>query len=905
MPPVKPLGDPSQDFLRTQSDPLQAFFRPKSVAVVGATEKEGTVGRTLFKNLLATPFGGTVFPVNPNRSSVLGVKAYPKLSAIPDPLDLAILVTPASTVPDLVSECVALGVKAAIIISAGFKEVGPVGAELERQVLERAKSGNLRIIGPNCLGIMNPLAGINATFANAMAKPGNVAFISQSGALLTAVLDWSFQENVGFSSIVSLGSMLDIGWGDMIDYLGNDPHTQSIVIYMETIGDARAFLSAAREVALTKPILVIKAGRTEAAAKAAASHTGSLAGSQEVLEAAFRRCGVLSVDHISHLFYMADILSKQPRPKGPRLCLVTNAGGPGVLATDALIGGGGKLSDLSAQTKDALSAFLPAAWSHGNPVDVLGDADPERFAKALEDVTKDSENDGVMVILTPQAMTDPTETARRVAPFAKLKDRPILASWMGGAAMEEGRSILNQAGLPCFPFPDTAARLFNYMWRYSSNLKSLYETPSLPEGAAPPDRQKAAELLNQARQAGRDLLSEYESKSLLAAYGIPTVETRLAQSADEAAQMAESLGYPVVLKLHSFTVTHKTDVGGVKLNLTQAQDVRKAFSEIQESVTRLKGEGHFQGVTVQKQVKWEGYELILGSSLDPQVGPVLLFGSGGQLVEIYKDHALGLPPLNTTLARRLMERTKIYEALKGVRGRAPVDLSALEQLLVRFSWLIAEQPFVKEMDINPLLASPEGLVALDARVVLHPKETPDAELSHTAIRPYPSQYITPLILKDGTQATLRPIRPEDEPAMVSFHETLSAQSVYLRYFQEMKLDTRTTHERLIRTCFVDYGREMVLVALKDDKILGVTRFSRVRKRDEAEFSMILSDSFQNQGLGGQMLKGLLAVGKAEKLKRVTGYILPENSRMQALCAKLGFTLERREAEGLVIATVNL
>ena len=904
MPPVKPLGDPSQDFLRTQSDPLQAFFRPQNVAVVGATEKEGTVGRTLFKNLLATPFGGTVFPVNPGRSSVLGVKAYPKLSAVPDPLDLAILVTPAATVPDLVSECVSLGVKAAIIISAGFKEVGPAGAELEKQVLERAKAGNLRIIGPNCLGIMNPLTGINATFANAMAKPGNVAFISQSGALLTAVLDWSFQENVGFSSIVSLGSMLDVGWGDMIDYFGNDPHTQSIVIYMETIGDARSFLSAAREVALTKPILVIKAGRTEAAAKAAASHTGSLAGSQEVLEAAFRRCGVLSVENISHLFYMADVLSKQPRPKGERLCLVTNAGGPGVLATDALISGGGQLAGLSPQTKEALSAFLPAAWSHGNPVDVLGDADPERFAKALEEVAKDDENDGVMVILTPQAMTDPIETARRIAPFAKLKDRPILASWMGGAAMEEGRSILNQAGLPCFPFPDTATRLFNYMWRYNSNLKSLYETPSMPEGAAPPDREKAQSLLNQAREAGRDLLSEYESKSLLAAYGIPTVDTRLAQTPDEAAQMAEALGYPVVLKLHSFTITHKTDVGGVKLNLTQAQDVKQAFTDIQESVTRLKGDGHFQGVTVQKQVKWEGYELILGSSLDPQVGPVLLFGSGGQLVEVYKDHALGLPPLNTTLARRLMERTKIYAALKGVRGRDPVDLSALEQLLVRFSWLIAEQPSLKEMDINPLLAAPEGLIALDARVLLHPKAAPESELSHTAIRPYPAQYVASLTLKDGTTATLRPIRPEDEPAMVLFHETLSAQSVYLRYFQEMKLDTRTTHERLTRTCFVDYGREMVLVALKKDQIVGVARLSRMRKKDQAEFSMILSDAFQNQGLGGQILKGLLQVARAEKLKGVTGYILPENVRMQALCTKLGFALERRESEGLVVATVN-
>ncbi len=704
--------------------------------------------------------------------------------------------------------------------------------------------------------------------------------------------------------------MLDVGWGDMIDYLGNDPKTQSIVLYMETIGDARAFLSAAREVALTKPIIVIKAGRTEAAAKAAASHTGSLAGSDEVLEAAFRRCGILSVDHISHLFYMADILSKQPRPKGRRLCLVTNAGGPGVLATDALIEGQGELAELLPETKETLSSFLPSAWSHGNPVDVLGDADPGRFGKAVETLSKDPGNDGLLIILTPQAMTDPTETAKQVATFAKLEDRPILASWMGGADVEMGRNILSQANLPCFPFPDTACRMFNYMWQYSYNLKALYETPSLSEGGSSPDPEGAWSILTKAGQEGRTLLTELESKLLLEAYGIPTVKTLLAPSAEEAAKTASQLGYPVVLKLHSLTITHKTDVGGVKLNLKDETSVKRAFEEIKDSVTKLEGANHFQGVTVQPMVSLEGYEIILGSSLDPQVGPVLLFGSGGQMVEVYKDRALALPPLNTTLARRLMERTKIFGALQGVRGRKPVDLLALEQLLVRFSRLIAEQPLIKELDINPLLASPNALIALDARVVLHDPTTPLEKLPRLAIRPYPSQYITQWKSNLGEPFTLRPIRPEDEPLLMNFHETLSAQSVYMRYFQDIKLSTRTTHERLTRTCYVDYDREIVLVAetinTKGEKeIAAIGRLSRSKFGDDAEFATLVEDRWHKRGLGTEILGSLLKAGKAEKIGRVFAYILPENQAMRAVCRKFNFTETQKSGDEYVTAYLEL
>jgi acetyltransferase len=908
------FSERSHDVLRTRPNPLEAFFSPKSVAVIGATEKAGSVGRTLLDNLMKSPFGGALYPVNPGHPQVLGLKAYPKVSDIKDGLDLAVIVTPARTVPDLVGQCVDAGVKSAIVISAGFKEVGPEGAELERQVLQRAKSGKMRLIGPNCLGVMNPRSGLNATFANAMALPGNVAFISQSGALITAVLDWSLQENVGFSSIVSLGSMLDLGWADMIDYLGNDPQTQSIVLYMETIGDARAFVSAAREVALTKPILVIKAGRSEEAAKAAASHTGSLAGSNEVLAAAFRRSGVLSVDHISHLFYMADILSKQPRPRGPRLCIVTNAGGPGVLATDALVEGHGQLAPLSPGVQEGLSAFLPEAWSHGNPVDVLGDADPQRLAKSLALVSKDPGNDGLMVILTPQAMTDPTESAKEVAAFAKLWDRPILTSWMGGSGMDAGRSILNQAGIPSFPFPDTACRMFNYMWQYSANLKALYETPGTDGEDDPVEGSgaaaKVAELFSRARKAGRTLLTEMESKEALAAYGIPCVPTQLALDADAAAAHARSMGFPVVLKLHSLTLTHKTDVGGVKLNLGDEAAVRSAFDAIRESVARLKGAEHFQGVTVQTMVRLEGYELILGSSLDPQLGPVLLFGSGGQLVEVYKDHALALPPLNTTLARRLMEGTKIFSALLGVRGRKSIDMPKLEQLLVRFSRLVAEQPQIRELDINPLLASPEGLLALDARVLLHDPATVMEQLPRPAIRPYPRQYVTRWTSKQGQTLVLRPIRPEDEPMLVTYHQELSAQSVYMRYFQDLKLSTRTAHERLTRICFVDYDREIVLVAegVGDSgakEIVGVGRLSRSKFGNEAEFSMLLVDRWQKRGLGFEMLGLLLKAGKAEHISSVFAFVLPENQGMRALGRKYGFNENHEPGDGFLRISLDL
>jgi acetyltransferase len=898
---------PAKGIRRDQ--PLDAFFSPKSVAVVGATETEGSVGRTIFRNLLSSQFGGTVFPVNPKRSSVMGVKAYPTLSAITEPIDQVVVITPAEAVPRVIHEAVDLGVNAATVISAGFKETGARGAELEAQIMAEARRGKIRIIGPNCLGVMSPWNGFNATFATAIARPGHVGFISQSGALCTAILDWSFRELVGFSAFLSIGSMLDVGWGDLIYYLGDDPRTRSIVIYMETIGNARSFLSAAREVALTKPIIVIKAGRTEAAAKAAASHTGSMAGSDGVLDAAFRRCGVLRVDRISDLFYMAEVLDKQPRPQGPRLTILTNAGGPGVLATDALIEEGGALAQIEPETITALNQVLPAHWSHQNPIDLIGDAGPDRYAKAVEIVAKDKNSDGLLVVLTPQGMTGPAEIAEKLRPYAKLNGKPILASWMGGTEVAAGESILNRAGIPTFLFPDTAARAFQYMWRYAYNLRGLYETPSYAADRSQMKTEEATQILDAARNEGRTLLTELESKRILAAYGIPITPTLHAADEDAAVEMAKQTGFPVVLKLHSTTITHKTDVGGVRLNLPDESAVRDAFRTMETTVHEKAGEGHFQGVTVQPMIKTEGYELILGSSVDPQFGPVLLFGCGGQLVEVFRDRALALPPLNTTLARRMMEQTKIFKALEGVRGRKPVDIVRLEELIVRFSQLVVEQPSIKEIDINPLLASSHTLMALDGRVVLHSREVKPENLPRTAIRPYPDQYSEQWKLRDGTPVTIRPIRPEDEPMMVGFHESLSDRSVHFRYFHLIHLTQRVAHDRLARHCFIDYDREMVLIAERRDakggpEIIAVARLTKQHKHGEAEFAMILSDAFQGFGLGTELLRRLLVIARDEKIGRVTGSILPENQAMQRLCRKLGFEVAYDIEEGVVRAEIE-
>ena len=884
--------DPSLNFLYRRQSQLDAIFAPKTIAVIGATEVEHSVGRTIMQNLAS--FQGTVYPINLKRDFVLGKKAYKSISDVPGKVDLAVIVTPAAVVPQILNECADCKIPGVVIISAGFKEMGPEGEKLEAQLLPIARRGGMRIIGPNCLGVMR--GNLNATFAADQALPGNLAFISQSGALCTAVLDWSLQTKVGFSTFVSIGSMVDVNFGDLIDYFGADPQTETILIYMESIGDARAFLSAAREVSLTKPIILIKAGRSEESAKAAASHTGSLSGSDEALSAALRRTGVLRVDTIEELFSMAEVLSKQKKPRGPNLTVITNAGGPGVIATDALIDAGAKLAPLSEQLIQGINTFLPPHWSHNNPIDLLGDASPETYRKAVEIVAKDDQSDGILVILTPQDMTDPTETAEKISDFGTL-DKPLLTSWMGGKRVEEGTLILQKANIPTFSYPDTACKAFGLMWMHSYNLRAIYEIPRGDSvGHAEQSRMQVDKIIQHAQKEHRAILDEVESKKILEAYRIPVVPTDVAHNEQEAAALAEKFGFPIVLKVYSKTITHKTDVGGVKLNLNNREAVIQAYREIVESVTRHVGKEHLQGVTVQPMIHREGIELIVGSSIDEQFGPVMLFGMGGQLVEVFKDRALAIPPLTTTLARRMMEQTKIYAALHGVRGKKSVDLHRLEQILVQFSIMILEQSWIKECDINPLLASPEGFIALDARIILHDSTT--RELPKSAIRPYPTQYVETFKSKDGAEITLRPIRPEDEPLLIQFHKELSHETVRQRYLKMMHYDELVAHNRLSRVCFNDYDREIALVAETHHEILGVGRLSKISGK--ALFALIVKDKWQNQGIGRKILEKIITVARAEEIEQLEAQMLTENVQMQKICRDFGFSLQKQDHRILAV-----
>lgn len=881
--------------------PLDCFFRPRNAALVGATETPGAVGRSILDNLTQTSFGGPVYPVNPKHETLRGLRCYPNISAVGKDVDLAVIATPAATVPGVIADCASAGVKAAIVISAGFRETGAAGRALEDRILREARAGGMRVIGPNCLGLMSPHYGLNATFATSMARPGKLAFISQSGALCTAILDWSHRERMGFSAFVSVGSMVDVGWGDLIRYLEDDPDTRSIAIYMESIGDARSFMSAARGVALSKPIIVLKPGRSDAAAKAAASHTGALTGSDDVLDSAFRRCGVVRVDTIAELFDLSEALDKQPRPQGPRLAIVTNAGGPAVLATDALLAGGGRLAELSSDTLARLNEILPPHWSHGNPVDILGDASPERFYNAVDIVARDPATDGLLIALAPTGPTDPVTVAQTLAPALRAIGKPVIASWMGGEQAGRGEAILNEAGIPTYSYPDSAARIFNLTWNYSAGIAALYQTPEKPAPATGESaRAGIGSTIQEIRASGRLLLTEAESKQLLEAWGISCVRTAVAQTGEEAAALAEQMGFPVAVKLHSETITHKTDVGGVQLNIGGRDEALKAFQSIRGAVAERCGAEHFRGVTVQPMAPRDGYELILGSSMDPQFGPVIVFGSGGQLVEVYRDRAIGLPPLNTTLGRSLMARTKIFTALGGIRGRRAVDLAALENILVRFSDLVLENPVIKEIEINPLFVSPSGALALDARVLFHPPG--EAHFPPPAIRPYPTQYVRPWRLINGTPVVIRPIRPEDEPAIARLHARLSEQTVLQRFLGLISLERRRSHERLIRVCFSDYDREIALVVDDGQDILGVGRLSKAHFEQSAELAVLIEDRFQRQGLGMELGRRLIAIARDEKLRLLTTVMRESNGAVIALARRLSFALS---AEGGGIMTGKL
>lgn len=880
---------------------IDRMLNPKVVAAIGASDTEGSVGHTLMKNLLLGKDRRKIHPVNPNRDTVVGLKCYPDISKVPEHVDLAVIATPAKTVPKIVEECAIAGVDGVIIISAGFREIGAEGAKLEEEIKRVQSRHDIRILGPNCVGLVRPQIGLNATFLADNPAPGQIAFVSQSGALGSAILNWAISARIGFSMFASLGSTLDIDYGDMIDYLGEDPHTRSIIIYMEGVGNAKKFMSAARGFARTKPIIVIKAGKYAAGAKAASSHTGALAGDYEVYDAAFKRAGVVMVDEIGDLFNCASVLDSRLLPAGPKLTIVTNAGGPAVLAADSVISHGGEIAKLSDETMHAMDANLPPFWSHGNPIDILGDADVMRYELALRTCMLDSNVDGLLVIYTPQGTAAPTPIAENVVKIAAERRKPLLTVWMGEERVNEARDLFHEHGIPTYPTPEEAVKTYMYMYRYRRNLDLLYETPEeLPVDFSPP--KSHLKVMIQKAAIERRALTQEEADRFLDAYNIPRAKGSLAKSAEQASMIASEIGFPVVLKIASQDILHKTDIGGVIVGIETPQALKESYRTLIERARKAKPEARIDGVYVQKMVKNVDYELILGSKKDRDFGAVVLFGMGGIGVELLKDVSIGLPPLNQVLARRMMEETKIYQALsKGLRNKPPVDLRLLEQVMVRFSNLIVDFPEIAEMDINPLIVADGKLSVLDARIIIDGKYAEPAEAySHLVIMPYPSKYVTLWRLKDGTEVTLRPIRPEDEPIELEFIRGLSTDTSRFRFFQIIK---DLPHEQLVRFCNIDYDREMAFIAETregDRRIeIGVSRLILEANKKRGEFAVVIADKFQGKRLGIKLVDMLIEVAREKGVETIYGIIMSENIKMISLCEKLGFST-RRDQDNVIV-----
>lgn len=879
-------------------NPLNRIFKPRTVAVIGASNNEGSVGYALIRNMIGSGFNGTVYPINYKNKSIYGVRSYAKLSDTRDEIDLAIIATPSATVPDLVKECGEYGVGGIVIISAGFMEAGESGQEMSDTILGYAKKYNMRIIGPNCLGFIKPSIKLNASFANKMALPGKIAFISQSGALCTAILDWSVEQNVGFSHFVSIGSMLDVGFHDLIDYFGSDPHTSSIVIYMESITHTRKFMSAARAFARTKPIIVLKAGKSDAGAKVALSHTGTLAGNDIAFAAAFKRAGIIPVNTIEELFNAAQALAMQPRPKGRRLAIITNAGGPGVLATDHLIKLGGELAQLSDETLEKLNNALPPVWSHGNPIDVLGDADAKRYKDATEAVLLDKAVDGVLVILTPQAMTKADEIAAEIVKLVDKYPKPILASWMGEKDVEKGREILETNNIPVYRIPENAVNTFISMYRYTRNIEALHETPSTIPHSFNPDTEKNHALIKSIMDQNRYVLTEDEAKSVLTNYGIPITRHGLATTEQEVSGICQKIGYPVVMKIASEDITHKTDTGGVVLNIKNEEEAIDSYKKIIEGALSAKPDANIKGVLIEEMVSKE-YELIIGSKKDPIFGPIIVFGMGGVAVEVFKDLNVGLPPLNMVLAQRIIEDTRIYRLLKGYRGMKGADIEAIKFLLYKFAYLVMDFPQIKEIDINPYVVDHTGGVVLDAKIVLDETVSPEKvkSYSHLVISPYPRELSREWTMSDGTKTLIRPIKPEDEPMERELFKRISKQTEYFRFFG--KLGT-VTHEMLIRYTQIDYDREIALIAKVnengEDAMAGVVRLVADANNDAAEFAILVADDYQGKGLGNKFMNLIMEIAEQRKIRKVYATVLNANTVMLHMFRKRGFTIKDEDGQ---------
>jgi acetyltransferase len=877
---------------------LDMIFQPRAIAVIGASNQEGSVGFAVMNNLITSGYEGKVYPVNLKHKEIQGHASYKTIGKAPEKVDLAVICTPARTVPKVVEQCGQAGVGGLVIISAGFKEAGEEGLKMIDEIMDTAKRYHMRIVGPNCLGFINPHLGINASFASRTALPGNIAFISQSGALCTSILDWSLDQSVGFSYFVSIGSMIDVSFADLIDYFGTDQRTSCILIYMESLSDARRFMSAARAFARSKPIIVLKAGRSQEGGKATLSHTGSLAGNDAVYDTAFRRTGIIRVETIAQLFNCAQSLAMQPRPEGNRLVIVTNAGGPGVLATDYLMGNGGQLAQLSDKTMKALDEFLPPSWSRSNPVDVLGDASAEIYRKALDICMKDPNVDGALAILTTQAVTDPTDVAKEVVEVTKKIRKPILASWMGERDVEEGREILEEGKIPNYRYPESAVDVFLKMYQYTRNLQLLYETPpAIPQGVGVKPEVVEA-IIHSVLSEGRTLLMENEAKELMRSYGIAVGSFKVVQTADQAIAFAGEIGYPVVMKIASPDITHKTDVGGVKLNIENPEAVKKAFQEITDGVKKHQPDAKIRGILVEKMVKMP-FEMLIGAKKDPLFGPVIAFGQGGIAVEVYRDTRLGLPPLNRVLARRIIEGTRFYTLLKGFRGMKGVDLDYLEMLLCQFAYLVMDFPEIQEIDINPFVMDGSEGLALDARIVLEeiPAEKKAKPYSHLVISPYPEKYQKTVLLKSGQVALLRPIKPEDEPMEERMFDHVSQQSLYFRFFGYVP---HVTHHFLSRFTHIDYDREMAIIAEVEEagkkKMAGVVRIIADAWRESAEYAILVADPWQGQGLGNKMTDFILEIARDMGLYKIYASVLAENRAMLAMFEKKGFTITQEDFE---------
>lgn len=882
---------------------LDKIFNPKRIAVIGASDREDSLGAKVLRNLIGVGYKGVVYPVNSFRSTVQGIAAYPSVKKIPWKIDLAIIVTPAHTAPQIVRECGESGVSGIIIMSAGFREAGAEGEALEKEILAIKDQYNMRIIGAQSLGVIRPKIGLNATFAHKTVPPGKIAFISQSAALCASVLDWASEAHIGVSGVVSTGSMIDVDLGDLIDYFGSDAQTRSIVLYIECVKDARKFMSAARGFARAKPIVVVKAGRFPESAEAAISHTGALCGEDAVHDAAFRRAGIVRVEAISDLFSCAETLAKQPNPKGPNLTIITNAGGPGIMATDALIARGGRLSRLSSETIDALKSVLPSYCRVTNPIDILEEATLDRFRKVIEICFKDPNSDGFLIIYTPQGVADPLATAEMIVELSKQTTKTLLVSLICEGVCSNARQILTQNSIPAFTTPEESISAFMNMYHYTENLELLYQTPEeLSVEVSIPTFLKG--ILKNAFSEGLTVLSASDSLRFLEAYKIPTIRTLVAKTPKEAEVMASELGFPVVMKAQSPQITHKSRAQGVILNVWSPSEIEPFFTRLSAAVRSYDPNAEFQGVAIQPMFRGRGSELLIGSKKDAQFGSVIVFGRGGVATELLKDTSIGLPPLNQVLARRLMERTDIYKSL--VSGEHPSNVKLLEEILIKFSQLVTDFPEIKEIDINPLIISGNEAVAVDARIVIDQERILHGARphEHLVIAPYPRKYVSQWQLKNGASVTLRPIKPEDETLLSELYESLSDETLKFRFFQ---ISNDFSHEVLTRYCNIDYDREIVIVAETQNdqrRIIGVVLLMLEPGGKRGEFAVVVGDQWQGQGLGSKLMDYIVEIGKDMGLKAIYGYSISDNTRMISLCKRKGYKLEPADEE-LVKATLDI